>query len=621
LQLQRRVFSAQYGDQSHKGEQRSRLMKKRRRGEVGSKKRGSTGALRSPGYDESSDADAATPIVRPQESDEENSHLPSFVLDSILKVFSTHCTPNYSLPWQMRKQEYSTSSGFIIDGNRILTNAHSVENFTVVRVKKRGSAEKVTARVVAIGDECDIALLTVDDPTFFEDTCPLSLGSLPQLQDRVTVVGYPIGGESISVTEGVVSRIEIQQYAHGATELLSVQIDAAINPGNSGGPALNARLECIGIAFQSLSAREAENVGYVIPTPVVNHFLTDVQRNGRYTGFCSAGIDWQALENSALRRFLGMDASETGVLLRRIHPLSGATAVLQKNDVLLEFEGNRIGNDGTVQFRKNERINFNFLVKEKYVGDECDLRILRGKTRLDVRYKLDESSSSQLVPVHEKRRQPEYLVVAGLVFVVLTEPYLRSEYGERFEFEAPVKLLNKLMHGEKKFPNEQVVILSHVIHHEITTGYQSLNNLQLLRFNDIEVRNLAHLAELVSKFEGVFMRFHLDYEELVVVETETSRRCTAEILTQHCIPSDRSIRCEEEVSEVDQISMAEVRRLAEQSERAEASAAADVSSKAKQSDQTKEEPTEEAEAEGRSPSRRAPRRGRRTGLRHVTDEP
>jgi S1-C subfamily serine protease len=48
------------------------------------------------------------------------------------------------------------------------------------------------------------------------------------------VVGYPIGGDTISVTSGVVSRIEVTSYVHGSTELLGVQIDAAINSGNSG---------------------------------------------------------------------------------------------------------------------------------------------------------------------------------------------------------------------------------------------------------------------------------------------------------------------------------------------------------------------------------------------------
>lgn len=54
------------------------------------------------------------------------------------------------------------------------------------------------------------------------------------LQDAVAVVGYPIGGDTISVTSGVVSRIEVTSYVHGSTELLGVQIDAAINSGNSG---------------------------------------------------------------------------------------------------------------------------------------------------------------------------------------------------------------------------------------------------------------------------------------------------------------------------------------------------------------------------------------------------
>lgn len=56
----------------------------------------------------------------------------------------------------------------------------------------------------------------------------------------------------MSVTSGVVSRIEVTSYVHGAAELLGIQIDAAINSGNSGGPAFNSRGECVGIAFQSL---------------------------------------------------------------------------------------------------------------------------------------------------------------------------------------------------------------------------------------------------------------------------------------------------------------------------------------------------------------------------------
>lgn len=86
--------------------------------------------------------------------------------------------------------------------------------------------------------QCDLALLTTDSTEFWENTEPLKLGGIPNLQDPVAVVGYPTGGDNISVSVGVVSRVEPQQYVHGAASLLAIQIDAAINPGNSGGPAI-----------------------------------------------------------------------------------------------------------------------------------------------------------------------------------------------------------------------------------------------------------------------------------------------------------------------------------------------------------------------------------------------
>lgn len=157
-------------------------------------------------------------------------------------------------------------------------------------------------------------MLTVSDDEFWEGVSPVEFGDLPALQDAVTVVGYPIGGDTISVTSGVVSRMEILSYVHGSTELLGLQvmcsrlficsyyiwliisifsfhfselfrqIDAAINSGNSGGPAFNDKGKCVGIAFQSLKHEDVENIGYVIPTPVIMHFIKDYEKNGTYTG-------------------------------------------------------------------------------------------------------------------------------------------------------------------------------------------------------------------------------------------------------------------------------------------------------------------------------------------------
>ena len=185
--------------------------------------------------------------------------------------------------------------------------------------------------------------ISVDDVSFFQNVTPVRFGHLPSLQDSVTVVGYPIGGVAISVTQGVVSRIEVTAYSHGSSELLGLQIDAAINSGNSGGPAFNKDGECVGVAFQSLKHEDAENIGYVIPSPVIVHFLQDYARNGKYTGFPTLGVEWQKLENPDMRKFLKMrslnERTEHGVYVRRVSPTSPAGALIQTTDVLLSFDG------------------------------------------------------------------------------------------------------------------------------------------------------------------------------------------------------------------------------------------------------------------------------------------
>uniref|UniRef100_A0A2P2JFL1 Uncharacterized protein MANES_17G124100 n=1 Tax=Rhizophora mucronata TaxID=61149 RepID=A0A2P2JFL1_RHIMU len=346
-------------------------------------------------------------------------------MDAVVKVFCVHTDPNFSLPWQRKRQYSASSSGFILGGRRVLTNAHSVEHHTQVKLKKRGSDTKYLATVLAIGTECDIALLTVSDDEFWLGVTPVEFGDLPALQDAVTVVGYPIGGDTISVTSGVVSRIEILSYVHGSTELLGLQIDAAINFGNSGGPAFNDKGKCVGIAFQSLKSEDVENINYVIPTPVIMHFLYDYEKNGAYTGFPILGVEWQKMENPDLRASVGMGPSQKGVRIRRIEPTAMESNVLKPSDVILSFDGVNIANDGTIPFRHGERISFSYLVSQKYTGDKALVKVLRNSQILEFNIKL--ATHKRLVPAHNNGKPPSYYIIAGFVFTAVSVPYLRSE--------------------------------------------------------------------------------------------------------------------------------------------------------------------------------------------------
>ncbi|KAF7838354.1 Protease Do-like 9 [Senna tora] len=459
-------------------------------------------------------------------------------MDSVVKVFCVHTEPNFSLPWQRKRQYSSSSSGFVIAGRRVLTNAHSVEHYTQVKVKKRGFDTKYLATVLSIGTECDIAMLTVEDDEFWQGMSPVEFGDLPTLQDAVTVVGYPIGGDTISVTSGVVSRIEILSYVHGSTELLGLQIDAAINSGNSGGPAFNDKGNCVGIAFQSLKNEDVENIGYVIPTPVIMHFIQDYEKNGAYTGFPILGVEWQKMENPDLRMEMGMRSDQKGVRIRRIDPTAPESNVLKPSDIILSFDGVNIANDGTVPFRHGERIGFSYLISQKYTGDNAVIRVLRNSETFKFDIKL--GSHKRLIPAHSKERSPSYYIIAGFVFTTVSVPYLRSEYGKDYEYEAPVKLLDKLLHSLPQSPDEQLVVVSQVLVADINIGYEDIVNTQVLSLNGKPITNLKSLASMVESCNDEYLKFDLDYDQIVVLGTKAAKAATLDILATHCIPSAMS---------------------------------------------------------------------------------
>ncbi|KAA6422597.1 MAG: protease Do-like 9-like [Trebouxia sp. A1-2] len=460
------------------------------------------------------------------------------LMECVVKIFCTHSEPNFSLPWQRKRQYSSTSSGFITAGKRILTNAHCVDHHTQVKVRRRGSDMKYVAQVLAVGTECDIAMLTVEDPAFWLGVEPVKFGVLPRLQDSVTVIGFPIGGDTMSVTSGVVSRIEVTSYVHGAAELLAIQIDAAINSGNSGGPAFNSKGECVGIAFQSLKHEDAENIGYVIPTPVMEHFINDYERNGQYTAFPALGIEWQKMESPFMRTALGMQADQKGVLIRRVEPTAPVSKSLKKGDILLSFDGVDIANDGTVPFRSGERISFNYLVSKKYTNEEAVLRVLSSGKAESMTVKL--AQPVRLIPVHTKGRPPSYFIIAGLVFGQVSVPYLRSEYGKEYDFDAPVKLLDSMMHAMADKPDQQVVVLCQVLASDVNIGYEEIVNTQVHQVNGKPVKNLSDLTRQIEGCEDQYLRFDLEYNQLVILEREAAHAATKAIMTVHCIPKDRS---------------------------------------------------------------------------------
>ena len=460
----------------------------------------------------------------------------SLVRDSVVKVYTTRQVPSYGDPWSPGAIESLTGSGCVIAGRRILTSAHVVSDRTFVAVRGNGDSEKHEARVVHVSHDADLAVLSVDDAGFWAGLQPLPLGPLPPSQREVLVYGFPLGGDTLSVTRGVVSRVEHQYYLHGGRELLAGQIDAAINPGNSGGPVVLDG-EVVGIVMQGDTG--ADNIGYMVPTPVVRHFLDDVA-DGRYDGFPALGIDWQPVENQDLRELYSLPADRTGVLVTRVLPDSAALNLLRRGDVLLSIDGHDLGGDGTVEFRPRERTSFAYVVDRQQVGTALLLEVLREGAIQSVHLTLGTGGANPVVVGPEQYdRPPSYFVFGGLVFSPLTLSYLES-WGEDWSIEAPPHLLAELERAPS-VAGEQAVVLVKVLASSISEGYHDLADEVVSSVDGVRPRDLAELVRLVEDGIGAFLRigYSGDSRE-IVLRRARARVASAGILAGYGIPADRS---------------------------------------------------------------------------------
>ena len=449
------------------------------------------------------------------------------IAEALVEVYTHADAPDLATPWQSLGVERYHGSGVVISGNRILTAAHVVSHPVEVSVKRQGTTKRRPARVAFRGDACDLAILEVDDESFFEGVEPLELGELPRLGDAVTAYGFPLGGESISITAGIVSRVEIGVYTHSGEQLLQAQVDAALNDGNSGGPII-ADGKLVGIAAEVLES--TENVGYIVPAPVIAHFLKDVE-DGRVDGFPSMGIDAQPIENKGLRASLGLADEDHGALVIRVD--AGSTgADLRPGDVLMSVDGFEIGRDLTIETPDLGRIAASYAARRRQVGETVRLVLERDGERIERDVVL--RATDPLVP-DTQHGPPSYFIYGGLVFQPLTR-----EYIELFE-DPPSDLAELYLYSNVRSPERsQVVVLSRALPAGLTRGYEDFEDQIVARVEGRVPRDLADLASILESAEGRFVRIDLRHGGRVVLDRDRAEAAGPRLLDRYGILRDRS---------------------------------------------------------------------------------
>ena len=456
------------------------------------------------------------------------------IRDSVVKIYTTTNRIDYYHPWQTKGSQPAIGSGCVIGQNRILTNAHVVSDQTFIQVKKHSSPKKYTAKILAIGNDCDLAILQVDDKDFFEGVSPLEIGELPSVQDKVNVFGYPTGGDDISVTEGVISRMEVTKYAHSYSRLLALQIDAALNPGNSGGPVLKDG-KLVGIAMQT--AFNAENIGYIIPTTIIDHFLHDIE-DGHFDGFPVLGIEFNQTDNPALREYYKIKDKQGGILLSKILPGSPADGQLKEGDVVTEIDHVPIAEDGTFAFSKMERLWVSYLISKKQMGESINLKLVRNGEEKSVSFPL--FAFDTLVPSPYAAPKPSYFIYGGFVFTVLTADLLKEWWDYRSDDRMRIPPLDFVYYyyglGRLNEENKkEIVVMLTVLPDDINIGYHNYSNLIIAKVNGKKFFSFKEFVQILSRKEVPYTIFETKENARIILKNDDMDRIDQEILSRNNI--------------------------------------------------------------------------------------
>src|SRR5580658_1880527 len=338
--------------------------------------------------------------------------------NSVVKIFATMRYPDAFKPWTKQAPSEITASGVVIEGKRILTNAHVVLYASQVQVQANAQGDKLPATVLAVAPGIDLAVLQLDDASFFDTHPPVARAAkLPQIKDAVLAYGFPTGGNSLSITKGIVSRIEFVAYNYPVSGL-RIQIDAAINPGNSGGPAI-AGDKMVGLAF-SKAGGDTQNIGYIIPNEEVELFLNDIA-DGHYDGKPAMYDELQTLENPALRDFLKLDKSVEGMVVHRPDK-TDASYPLKEWDVITRIGDTPIDNQGMVKIDKDLRVNFGYMIQRLVKDDKLPLTVVRGGKPLKIELPVSAERPTLAADLHGE--YPSYFVYGPIVFSRATRQFL-----------------------------------------------------------------------------------------------------------------------------------------------------------------------------------------------------
>jgi hypothetical protein len=276
----------------------------------------------------------------------------------------------------------------------------------------------------------------------------------------------------------------------------------------------------------------AQNVGYMIPVPVISRFLQDI-KDGRYDRYVDIGVHFFPLINPTHRRALGLAPGDFGVMVSDVMQAGAAFGLIEVGDVLLTIDDRAISSDGRVTM-DNDRLMLNEVVERKFKGDTVRLELLRQGERMELSIALN-TPWPYLTQARQYDVKPRFIIFGGLVFQPLSSSFYAS-LGDKPDILR--YYYTQFLGKELYLKHPEVVVISKILADPINTYQGRFVNTIVEQINDTRIKTLEDVAKAFEQNDDFFVIRVVGDPQPLVLEAKAVQQANDRILKRYKIKVD-----------------------------------------------------------------------------------
>ncbi len=447
----------------------------------------------------------------------------------LVDVIVTYQAFNVRAPWQKNQPQTRQGYAVVIGPGLALTAETLVRDNTQIEMRRAKSGLKLMATVKEADQQRNLALLEFDPSKDASQLKAVELAETVRSNEQLTIVKMEQNGE-FQTSIGQVVEIS----ASGAPKPLAMKVLTQLNLAGAGIPVFAGdRLAGLSVNFNDKS-----QIALCVPCMTIRVFLDDAQ-SASYKGLAWAGFNFEALLDPVTRAYLGAPENQSGFMVTKITPGSGASQALQSGDVIIEWDGFAVDAQGYYQDPDFGRLHCSYLISGRRApGDIAQVVLIRNRTRQTVQLPLARWQDSEaLIPESVANEPIEYLIEGGFLLYELTGDYLRVA-GPKWKSMIHPRLVHYYLNPDKihQKQGDHVVVLSAVLPDNINIGYQQLRDEVIVAVNGKPVRCMADVFQAVDEPGGLQRLALLGHGVEIILDAEKLAEANRRISAQYRIP-------------------------------------------------------------------------------------